>query len=59
MRTQLHDGCTVVFPAHAGMIRMAFTFPGMIAGVPRPRGDDPPGTMFWKFRLECSPPTRG
>ncbi|MDB6134173.1 MAG: hypothetical protein JWM59_2416 [Verrucomicrobiales bacterium] len=48
-----------VFPAHAGMDRLARARGTRFTGFPRPRGDGPPsGASFWNH-WRFSPPTRG
>ena len=47
------------FPAHAGMTRPQPRARACRAGVPRPRGDDPPGLHDTDRARARSPPTRG
>ena len=49
----------VVFPAHAGMNRLAVPSITLCHSVPRTRGDEPTLTLNYYFGIECSPHTRG
>ena len=49
----------MVFPAHAGMSRLAREFKGIGHGFPRPRGDEPSRKGLVYSLDEFSPPTRG
>ena len=48
-----------MFPAHAGMSRVALCRVRRRIHVPRTRGDEPVRAMEYGWRVECSPHTRG
>ena len=47
------------FPAPAGMNRLISILRALIAGVPRPRGDEPEWAVIGLIGKESSPPPRG
>ncbi len=48
-----------VFPAHAGMARCCWWWPGIPSRFPRPRGDGPQDGEVFECFYSFSPPTRG
>ena len=47
------------FPVRAGMKDAILVTPGVLLGVPRPRGDEPSGQVSCEALLRRFPPARG